>query len=267
MVHSGGGELRHWIDPSGPRLKVLEHPDRLRPGAARNRGVAATLSPHVAFLADDCVAQPGWIAGRMRRHGEGAAAVGSSLVSHRPASPVALAAHLALYLRRMPAIEPELALAYGASYARRLFALYGPFHEELESGEDTEFHLRLAAGDRPVWAPEVRTVHVGADRVGSFLGAQFRRGRRIAEAWHAIGESRDGDVGARIGRVAVAIDALRRTGFAMRKARQVVEPIHRRAAAFAIPLLAFGNLVYAAGALSARPASHSMMISRHRGSA
>jgi hypothetical protein len=134
-------------------------------------------------------------------------------------------------------------LCYGASYDRGLFEAHGVFRDDLEGGEDTEFHQRLAPGEKPVFRPEVRTVHVGAETLVAFLSDQLRRGRRMARAWREIAPLRS---------AAVAEDAVARTAFIFRYAFKVVEPRQRWAAVLALPLIALGNLVYAVGALSAR---------------
>jgi hypothetical protein len=178
---------------------------------------------------------------RLGAHRNGAAAVGSALLCHKPTNVVALAAHLSLFSRRMPRIPPREALAYGASYDRRLFAENGLFRDDIEGGEDTEFHRRLAEPDKPEWHPEVRTIHVGCEKLGSFLADQFRRGRRSADAWREIGTMGSGSV---------AKAAIRRNRFIVGNALTVVEPHQRWAARLAIPLIVMGNIAYAAGALA-----------------
>lgn len=243
VVNSGGGEAGQKLAAAGLNVRVIESSARLLPGGARNLGIASTRAALVAFLADDCVARPGWLKERLRAHREGAAAVASALLCHKPKNPVALAAHLSLFVRRMPSIPAPLALAYGASYQRRLFSAYGAFRDDMEGGEDTEFHRRLAPADKPVWRPQVQTVHAGAETLGAFLSDQFRRGRRIAAAWREIGPITKG---------AVAKDALKRTGFILKHAPRVVKSEQRWAARLAAPLIVLGNLVYAFGALTAR---------------
>jgi glycosyltransferase involved in cell wall biosynthesis len=243
VVHSGPGDVESHLSPGDRRERLVLSQDRLLPGGARNRGIATTTAPYIAFLADDCRAAPGWLAARLRAHEEGARAVASAVVSHRPHRPIALAAHLSLFVRRMPLADPSLALRYGASYDRSLFTQYGMFREDMEGGEDTEFHKRLSEDDKPVWRPEIQTIHRGAERLGEFLREQSRRGRRSAEAWQAIGTLSPREV---------ARSALRRTRVITRESRQVVEPHQRLTRLLALPFIAAGNISYAWGALKAR---------------
>jgi GT2 family glycosyltransferase len=239
VVHSGAGDVGSCLAAAAADVRVIQSRDRLLPGAARNLGIAQTRAPFVAFLADDCVAERDWVRQRLSAHAQGAPAVASALVSHRPSNPVALAAHLSLYVRRMPRADPAVALRYGVSYARSLFDKYGLFRTDLESGEDTDFNQRLHGADAPVWAPGVLTVHHGADTLAGFFNSQWRRGRRMARAWRAIGA---------LDATAVAKDALARTSLIIREAWSVVEPRRRLAMLLCVPLIVLGNMVYAWGA-------------------
>ena len=239
VVHSGDGDIDAYFRQSAIDVRIVRSSTRLLPGATRNAGIAATQAPVVAFLADDCRAEPGALRERLKAHDAGARAVASALLCHKPHNPCALAAHLSLYVRRMPRAAPDIALTYGSSYDRALFSEHGLFREDMESGEDTEFNKRLGRAHGPIWRPAVRTVHIGADTLGDYFAGQFRRGRRMAAAWAALG-SHD--------KRSVARDALARTSHIVRQSLRVVEPEHRISALLAIPLIACGNVAYALGA-------------------
>lgn len=241
VVHSGDGNVEARLSEAGLKVRVVHSADRLFPGAARNLGLSATQAPFVAFLADDCIAEPGWLWERLRAHRQGAPAVASALLCHKPDHPVALAAHLSLFVRRMPRADPGVALTYGASYARSLFSKYGPFREDLEGGEDTDFIQRLDPTERPKWQPLVRTVHAGAETLGAFLSEQYRRGKLMAKSWRELGVFTSGFV---------ARNAIERTGQVIRESLQVVDAQHRWTAILSAPLITLGNLVYACGALA-----------------
>jgi hypothetical protein len=94
VVNSGGGDARALLNAAGLSVTVVERQERLYPGGARNLGLAASTHRFVAFLASDCLAQPGWIAARLNAHQAGHRAVASALLCHRPRHPIAMAAHL-----------------------------------------------------------------------------------------------------------------------------------------------------------------------------
>ena len=150
VVHSGGAAPRV---PAG--VELVHEPALLMPGAARNAGVAATTAPFVAFLAADCRALPGWVAGRLREHEAGADAVADVL--EPPAAVVPRAAWLMLHRRRTARTEHALRLPAGLSYRRELLE---PFDERLRQGEDTALNERLLArGARVAYPTDVRTAH------------------------------------------------------------------------------------------------------------
>jgi glycosyltransferase involved in cell wall biosynthesis len=241
-VNTGGGDAAATLARAGIAIPVVEHAERRYAGGARNLGIAATRAPWVAFLAADCLAAPGWVAGRLRRHRAGAAAVASALEHAAPRNPVSWAAHVALYARRMPGAPAGERLLYGVSYARELLARYGGFAEDLAAGEDTAFNRRLAEGGVPIeWAPEVRTRHRNPRRLGELIGDHYRRGARSAAAWAMVA----GGPSPR----QVARNALARLPASLRIAWRAAAPGERRWIATAVPLLPLVAVAYAAGAL------------------
>jgi len=157
VVNTGGGDASGTLRAGGLDVPLVHREKRHYPGGARNLGLEATSAPFVSFLAADCVAMPGWAAGRLRRHLAGAAAVSSAMVSAYPFSAAAQAAHMLMFHTRMPTAPAEGRKLYSVSYARELFERHGRFREDIRTGEDTDFNGRL---DVPIeWAPEVQTAH------------------------------------------------------------------------------------------------------------
>jgi glycosyltransferase involved in cell wall biosynthesis len=182
VVNSGGGDPQPRLRAAGLDVPVVNLEERLLPGGARNVAIDHTSAPYVAFLAADCVAEPGWVAARLRAHEAGAAAVSSVLTVEPGATRSECAAHLLLHHRRTPDTPPAQRLFFGLSYSRFLFDRYGRFREDLRQGEDSDFNGRLRALDVVAWAPTVRTIHLHPKSPGALLGDQYARGRRRAIA-------------------------------------------------------------------------------------
>ncbi|WP_167480706.1 glycosyltransferase family 2 protein [Mesorhizobium waimense] len=178
VVNSGGGEVLALLAGAGIKVPVIEVSRRLFVGAARNVGIAATQAPFVAFLADDCLACPGWAEARIERHLAGDRMVASAIVNSHPRNLIACAAHLIMYMRRLPGLPADRALRYGVSFDRRLFDEYGLFDETMRAGEDTNFLERLARAPLPVWEPRVQTVHRNETSLMRLFADQYRRGYR-----------------------------------------------------------------------------------------
>lgn len=191
VVHSGGGDVRSLLEAEGLDVPVAEFSERLYVGAARNVGIERTTAPIVAFLADDCTAEAGWIRARRDAHEAGHPAVASALVPHRPLHPTTLAIHLTLHVLRMPTMPSKYALRYGVSYSRDVLTAVGPFDGSLPDGEDTAYHARFVEHGISIhWDPQVVTVHRGLERLRDALPDGYRRGYRRALLLAAQGRPR-----------------------------------------------------------------------------
>jgi glycosyltransferase involved in cell wall biosynthesis len=242
VINSGGGDAAGLLRTFGAEVPVYEIPGVAMVGAARNEGIRRARAPIVAFLAEDCLATPGWIEQRLLAHLSGNPAVASALLNDRRRNPIAWAAHLSLFYRRLPHTPAQSALAYGGSYDRALFARYGMFREDLRTGEDTEFNARLAEEDRPVWMPAIKTIHRNASRFWEMLRDQHVRGKRFAIARREISGA---------SRVRILLELAKGTVPKMICGLAWVRGVDRFVVLAAWPLLPFATIAYASGVLSA----------------
>lgn len=244
LVNSRGGDPVGLLRGHGLDVPVVDRPERLLPGAVRNLGVAATSAPYLAFLASDCIAEPGWVEGRLRAHAAGALAVGSLLTNPYPESRSACAAALLLHHRRLGHTPLHERLVLGLSYDRSLFERLGPFREDLRTGEDSDFNGRLgAAGVYPVVAQNVRTAHRNPSKPRDLIQEQFARGVRQSQAHAEFG------MFSRRRKLPLLMLADARTAWS--RSSSGTPPAERRQLRRAWPLIAPGALAYAAGALAA----------------
>jgi len=186
VVNSGGGDVAGRLAAAGLDLPVYNFAQRLYPGAVRNIGVDRTHAPYLAFLAADCLAQPGWAAARLREHKNGAGAVASLMTNAYPDSLVAWASLLLIHNRRLAATSPRHRLLYSLSYDRSLLRRFGRFREDLRAGEDTEFNTRFHGREVTLLATDAVTAHRYPTRLGALLQDAFRRGRLQAQTQGAL---------------------------------------------------------------------------------
>jgi glycosyltransferase involved in cell wall biosynthesis len=244
VVNSGTEGAAQRIRHLDPAITVIECRRRLLPGATRNVGIAAGHGRYVAFLAADCIAQPGWVAHRLSVHRAGADVVSTPVMNLYPLNPFASASHVLLFSTRLPGTPAKQRQHFGCSYARELFGRHGLFRSDLRTSEDTEFNARLGKDARIRFVAAARTGHRGPRTPWGFLRDQFLRGRRSALAYAALGgkispEQVARDAGGRLPR-------LRRAAFVATPGSDWFS------LAIALPWLWLGTRAYMRGALSAR---------------
>jgi glycosyltransferase involved in cell wall biosynthesis len=240
VVNSGGGDPATVLRAAGLDVRVLNRPERLLPGAARNVGIAATHQRYVAFLAADCCAEPGWVAARLRAHRAGGKAVASVMTNAFPESLVASAAYLQLHWRRMPDTPPSERLLYSVSYDRTLFKRFGVFRTDLREGEDTEFNARIGGEEEIVWASEVRTAHANTTRLSALLRDHYARGRR-SQVYKRVSTQ-----------AMLQITLLKEPRKALAQARRAVDLRERRRLVAAWPLVPLASVAFSAGLVVSR---------------
>jgi glycosyltransferase involved in cell wall biosynthesis len=241
VVNSGGGNPSEVLRAAGMDVKIINHKQRLFPGAVRNIGIQATQAPYVSFLAADCIAEPGWAKGRLKRHLAGVPAVSSAVTNQNPRNIWSWISYISLFARRMPNVSPDLAKHYGVSYDRTLFDRFGMFREDIMSGEDSDFNERLSGRVAIAWAPEVRSAHHNPTTFLSLLRDQYSRGGRMAKTLERLtGKSR---------RQLVALDAFTRTPSLVHLAWKATQDSERLYMVEAAILMMPATIAYALGAL------------------
>lgn len=243
LVNSGGGDPGAALRTRGLDVPVVHREEPLRVGAARNLGIEATRAPYLAFLAADCLAEPGWVRGRLTAHRAGALCVATAMTNAHPDRPSAWASYALQHHTRMPGYPPEYATRTGSSYARTIFEHFGRFREDLDAAEDTELNARFAGLVEIAWAPAVRTAHRYPESAGALLRDQYRRGRRTVTTRGAVyGRHEPWRTAAR---------ALQTAPYAWERAWRAAGPDERRGLGTALPLVLPAAVAYALGAITA----------------
>ncbi len=147
--------------------RVVRHERSRGPAAARNAGLAAAVTPLVAFLDSDVLPAPGWLAPLLAHLADPAVAlVAPRIVALAPASGWLgryEAVRSSLDLGPDPAaVVPRSRVAYvpGAALLVRRAAVGAGFDEAMHVAEDVDLVLRLhAAGWRLRYEPSSRVAH------------------------------------------------------------------------------------------------------------
>lgn len=180
VVNSGGGSVAAVLAGHLDHIRLITTDQHLFVGAARNIGIDASRARIVAFLAGDCQALPGWIAGRMREHDLGAHCVSNPVVPEPGASALALAATAAQRTSRNPMTPLVHVAHYGRSMLRDTLSLAGYYPTGLRVAEDTAMNRRLDRLATCVWAADVQTTHREPSSTLGLFRDNFRRGVRMA---------------------------------------------------------------------------------------
>ena len=164
-------------------VKVVRQP-HAGPAAARNRGVAHACGQYLAFVDDDCVPDPGWLAALercLRRHP--GALVGGRVINALNDNPWSTASQLLidfLYDSYTDGGAPRFFCTNNLALARDAFQNLGGFDRSfrLAAGEDRDFCARWTiAGGVRIYTEEAIVYHLNARRAATFCRQHFECGR------------------------------------------------------------------------------------------
>jgi glycosyltransferase involved in cell wall biosynthesis len=185
VVDDGGTLELSREDRAGlEHVEVLKH-GRAGPAAARNAGVAAAAGDWIAFVDDDCQAEPGWLSALADALGSHPRdAIAGRVVNALPDDVYAEATQQLIdYARNWYASSDPVrryATSNNLAVGKLEFLDIGGFDSRfaLAGGEDREFSRRwLAAGRRIIDAPDAVVRHAHQLSLRTFLRQHFNYGR------------------------------------------------------------------------------------------
>lgn len=184
VVDSGTDGCHEYVSSNFPEVRIVRASERLRPGPARNRGVAAAQGDVVAFAPDDGTPRQDWLRRRVELHDSGFEAVGGAITNGRPESYVATAGHLLEYSALFPDLRILRAqeVPHCLSFSREILERLGPYPEDTFTGEDTLFNSRcIAAGVNVGFSADIQMSHAGHTSLRGTLRHAFQHGQGLMQ--------------------------------------------------------------------------------------
>jgi glycosyltransferase involved in cell wall biosynthesis len=192
LVVDDGGDLSANSVCANARLIRQEHAG---PAAARNRGASEARNERLAFVDDDCVVMPGWLAGFARALDEHpGAAAGGRVVNGLPGNLFSTATET-MIAYMYEASEERFVTSNNLAVPRARFLELGGFDERfpLAAAEDRDFSQRwLASGAAIVTADDAVVEHAHELNLPGFVRQHFAygRGAYIYRSREALGRKR-----------------------------------------------------------------------------
>jgi hypothetical protein len=161
-------------------VTLIELPDRVPPGRARNEGLRVARGEYVSFPGSHVEIAPGSLAHRVRAHEEGWPMVTGSIVNGNP-TPAGWASYFLDHSSAVPGRpsgELEGAPAH-CSYVREFLVEIGGFPGDVRAGEDTVVNHRLwRRGHRAFRESAIELTHRSpCSTTAALVRHHFLRGR------------------------------------------------------------------------------------------
>jgi GT2 family glycosyltransferase len=187
VVDSSTDQTPQIVKQEFPSVTLIHLQQRTFAGAARNVGIKATQSTYCTMIDSDCVAAPDLIERAIRRHREDDyAAVGGSLANGTPGSLSGLIGYLIEFKDFMPSAPLRLERGNptaNITYRREILERFGGYDDTMWLSEDILLHWKMhQAGERILFDPEIRVVHLNKTGWRQVLGYQIDLGRLSAVA-------------------------------------------------------------------------------------
>jgi GT2 family glycosyltransferase len=167
-----------------PEVTFVQHPTRLLPHAARNRGVTLARGRLLVFTDPDCIARPDWLARLVDAHDAGHPVVGGSmgLYSH---GWFECGVHLCKFSWRLNGLDPGpcwILPTANVLYARAAWDKAGPFDGDHFCGDAVMTWRARTHGYQPWFVPAAVVEHCHEGNVLAFWRQRLARGREFAQA-------------------------------------------------------------------------------------
>ncbi|MDH3444635.1 MAG: glycosyltransferase, partial [Deltaproteobacteria bacterium] len=188
---SPGDRTREIVTGEFPEVKFLEHPTRLLPHAARNRGVQVASGQLLVFTDADCRGVSDWLERLVKGH-EAGHHVLCGAIEPEGSSWFELGVHLCKYSFRLSSLREgprAIAGTANACYSRKVWDAVGPFDGDQFAGDGLLSWRAARHGWQPWFEPRAMVLHVFHPSASAFWrerrerGADFAYARTTFEQW------------------------------------------------------------------------------------